>query len=57
MLKLQEDWAYSEEYKEAEGRLERLAWVTQKTGNGKENAKRQNKRGKPFYGKVCPNNM
>ncbi len=28
MLKLQEDWAYREEYKEAEGRLERLAWVT-----------------------------
>jgi Transposase DDE domain group 1 len=28
ILKLQEDWAYSEEYKEAEGRLERLAWVT-----------------------------
>ena len=28
ILKLQEDWAYSEEYKETEGRLERLAWVT-----------------------------
>jgi len=28
ILKLQEDWAYSEEYKEAEGRFERLAWVT-----------------------------
>ncbi len=28
ILKLQEDWAYGEEYKEAEGRLERLAWVT-----------------------------
>jgi hypothetical protein len=26
--KLQEDWAYREEYKEAEGRIERLAWVT-----------------------------
>jgi DDE family transposase len=28
ILKLQEDWAYSWEYKDAEGRLERLAWVT-----------------------------
>jgi hypothetical protein len=28
MLKLQEDWAYRKEYKEAEGRLERVAWVT-----------------------------
>lgn len=28
ILKLQEDWAYREEYNEAEGRLERLAWVT-----------------------------
>jgi Transposase DDE domain group 1 len=28
ILKLQEDWAYREEYKEAEERLERLAWVT-----------------------------
>ena len=28
ILKLQEDWAYREEYKEAEGRLERLTWVT-----------------------------
>jgi hypothetical protein len=28
ILKLQEDGAYSEEHKEAEERLERLAWVT-----------------------------
>ena len=28
ILKLQEDWAYREEYKEAEERLEGLAWVT-----------------------------
>ena len=28
ILMLQEDWAYREEYNEAEGRLERLAWVT-----------------------------
>jgi hypothetical protein len=28
ILKLQEDWAYREEYNEAEKRLERLAWVT-----------------------------
>jgi len=28
ILKLQEDWAYREEYNEAEGRLERLGWVT-----------------------------
>ena len=28
ILKLQEDWVYREEYNEAEGRLERLAWVT-----------------------------
>lgn len=28
ILKLQEDWAYREEYKEATERLERLAWVT-----------------------------
>ncbi len=28
ILKLQEDWAYREEYKEVEERLERLAWVT-----------------------------
>ncbi len=28
ILKLQEDWAYREEYKEAAERLERLAWVT-----------------------------
>jgi DDE family transposase len=28
VLKLQEDWAYREEYKEAEGRLEGLSWVT-----------------------------
>jgi hypothetical protein len=28
ILKLQEDWAYREKYKEAEERLERLAWVT-----------------------------
>ncbi len=28
ILKLQEDWVYREEYKEAEGRLERLAWDT-----------------------------
>ncbi|MGH7901316.1 MAG: IS1380 family transposase [Thermodesulfobacteriota bacterium] len=28
ILKLQEDWAYREEYKKAEERLERLAWVT-----------------------------
>ncbi len=28
ILKLQEDWAYREDYNEAEGRLERLAWVT-----------------------------
>jgi hypothetical protein len=27
ILKLQEDWAYREEYKEAEERLERLSWV------------------------------
>ncbi len=28
VLKLQEDWAYRQEYNEAEGRLEILAWVT-----------------------------
>jgi hypothetical protein len=28
ILKLQEDWAYKDEYNEAEGRLEGLAWVT-----------------------------
>ena len=28
ILKLQEDWAYREEYKEAAERLEGLAWVT-----------------------------
>lgn len=28
ILRLQEDWAYREEYKEVEERLERLAWVT-----------------------------
>ncbi len=28
ILKLQEDWAYREEHKEAKARLERLAWVT-----------------------------
>jgi hypothetical protein len=28
ILKLQEDWTYREEYNEAEGRLERLAWIT-----------------------------
>jgi len=28
ILKLQEDWAYKEEYNEAERRLEGLAWVT-----------------------------
>ena len=28
ILKLQEDWAYREEYKEATKRLEGLAWVT-----------------------------
>ena len=28
VLKLSKDWAYREEYKEAEGRLEGLAWVT-----------------------------
>jgi hypothetical protein len=28
ILKLQEDWAYREDYKKAEERLERLAWVT-----------------------------
>jgi hypothetical protein len=28
ILKLQKDWAYREEHKEAEERLERLAWVT-----------------------------
>jgi Transposase DDE domain group 1 len=28
ILKLQEDWAYREEYKDAEGRLEGLSWVT-----------------------------
>jgi hypothetical protein len=28
ILKLQEDWAYREEYKEAEERLEGLAWIT-----------------------------
>ncbi len=28
ILKLQEDWAYKEEYKGAERRLEALAWVT-----------------------------
>ena len=28
ILKLQEDWAYREKYKEAEERLKALAWVT-----------------------------
>jgi len=28
ILKLQEDWAYKEEYNEAERRLEGLAWFT-----------------------------
>jgi len=28
ILRLQEDWAYKEEYKGAERRLEALAWVT-----------------------------
>jgi hypothetical protein len=28
ILKLQEDWAYQEEYNDAERRLEGLAWVT-----------------------------
>jgi hypothetical protein len=28
ILKLQEDWAYREEYKKADRRLEGLAWVT-----------------------------
>src|SRR5574341_322645 len=28
ILKLQEDWAYREKYKDADRRLERLAWVT-----------------------------
>jgi len=28
ILKLQEDWAYREEYNEAERRLGALAWVT-----------------------------
>jgi hypothetical protein len=28
ILKLQEDWAYREEYKEVEERFEGLAWVT-----------------------------
>ncbi len=28
ILKLSEDWAYRQEYEEAEGRLEGLAWVT-----------------------------
>jgi len=28
ILKLQEDWAYKEEYNNAERRLEGLAWVT-----------------------------
>jgi len=28
ILKLQEDWAYKEEYSEAERRLESLAWAT-----------------------------
>jgi len=28
ILKLQEDWAYKEEYNEAERKLESLAWAT-----------------------------
>ena len=28
ILKLQEDWAYKEEYNEAERRLRALAWIT-----------------------------
>ncbi|HEX3034550.1 MAG TPA: hypothetical protein VHT73_05355 [Thermodesulfobacteriota bacterium] len=28
VLKLQEDYAYRQEYNEAEGRLKELAWVT-----------------------------
>ena len=28
ILKLQEDWAYREQYKDVEGRLEGLSWVT-----------------------------
>jgi hypothetical protein len=28
ILKLQEDWAYKEEYKEAVGKLKGLVWVT-----------------------------
>jgi DDE family transposase len=46
ILKLQEDWAYRQEYNEAEKRFERLAWVTYEGGKGKED--KRNKGGMPF---------
>jgi len=41
ILKLQEDWAYKEEYNEAERRLGSLAWVTKQRVNGTRSQKKQ----------------
>jgi len=53
-LELQEDWVYREEYKEAEERLEGLAWVTQQTEGGKDKTKETREENPSTY-KVCPN--
>jgi hypothetical protein len=51
ILKLQEDWVYREEYNEAEGRLERLAWVTRE--RKKKKGCKKNRGAKAFNGVVC----